>query len=76
MIASVKLEYVTADIINRIVEESFIRFRPPREILSDYSTQFFSVHRDISSFDRVCEEWDVRHALARVQHLQKIGIVK
>ena len=76
LIASVKLEHATAEIINRIVEESFVRFGPPREILSDHGTQFFSVRGGTSSFDRLCEKWGVRHILARVRHPQTIGKVE
>ena len=76
LIASVKLERATSDIINQIVEESFIRFGPPREILSDHGTQFFSVRGGTSSFDRLCEKWGVKHILARVRHPQTIGKVE
>ena len=76
LIASVKLERATAEAVNRVVEESFMRFGPPREILSDRGTQFFSVRGGISSFDRLCEKWGVRHIVARPRHPQTIGKVE
>ena len=76
LIASVPLNRMTADEVIRVVKESFKRFGPPKEILSDRGSQFFSVRGGTSSFQKLCKAWNVKYIVARPRHPQTIGKVE
>ena len=76
LIASVPLNRMTADEVISVVKESFKRFGPPKEILSDRGAQFFSVRGGTSSFQKLCKAWNVKYIAARPRHPQTIGKVE
>lgn len=56
-----------------LLETCFSKYGVPKQLLTDYGTQFFSVKGNTSEFDRFCLSAMVEHILASAMHPQTVG---
>jgi transposase InsO family protein len=56
----------TAENVVWLLDQAIHEYSKPREILTDHGSQFWSVRRGESSFDRYCEQHGIRHILGGI----------